>query len=86
MHFYSEILDCICNEYRKTKLFKKSDTATQASIAALSVWATKELGIEEPVAVGLVTSVLIVISSAIKGEFCKMSKEELDKLLNPKQE
>ncbi len=84
IHFCKEIRECICNDDKQEKIYKNSDVSISASITALSVWVTKELGLEEPIAVGLVTSVLIIVATATKGAFCKMTEKEVEEALNEK--
>jgi hypothetical protein len=72
-YFLVEIRKKICKN-------KTLGHATTGALSALAVWITESFRVDSHASVAVAAAILVAVSSAAKGAFCKMTEEQLKEL------
>jgi hypothetical protein len=78
-NFFAEIQDIICNSRRRSEAGKLARGKIAPVASALSAYLATRLKIDEPLAVGAATYILVIIGEAARDAFCKMTRDEWSK-------
>jgi hypothetical protein len=74
--FYDEIVSIICKGDKKNL-----GTTTHSALVALAAWLATHLSVNAVLATPVATAILIAITRATKGAFCKMAAEDAKRLI-----
>jgi hypothetical protein len=77
--FFAEIRNIICKNKTSSQSLGHTTTGT---LAALATWVTHSFHAPEPLATGFAAGVLIMVTVAAKGAFCKMTQAEAAKMFS----
>lgn len=80
-HYYAELVDIICNEKRDSEAAGTFKNKLAPACAGLAAFIAARFGLSEPLAISVATYLLVVLSEATKGAFCKMARERVEEKL-----
>jgi hypothetical protein len=79
--FGSELRRILCDKKSLSSLAKTAGYSAKAASTALAAWLMQVVGHPEPIAVGAAAVLMLILTEATHGAFCKMTDKEVDAAL-----
>ena len=83
--FSAELKRIICDKKALGSIAKTAGYSAKAASTALAAWLMQVFGHPEPVAIGAAAVLLLILTEATKGAFCKMTDKEVEAVLEEPQ-
>lgn len=72
--YLGEIQNYVCDVKESSAVSSVSGVSAPVLLSTLAAWITHTLGVSEPLAIGIANAILLVIISAGRDTFCKLTK------------